>query len=122
MSSFTAHRTLRGPLVLANRSRLLKDVHTSGEPFQRLADLLRCVEALGLLEDVFASEETLHRLGDLLGGVEGLGLLEDVLASEKTVDGLAHLLAARNPVRIQWAGAGVVNAGDGSVADGAHHY
>ena len=92
VSGFAAECTLCGALVLADNGGLLEDVHTSGETFQGLGDLLSRVEGLGLLEDVQASSQTLQRLAGLLGRVEGLGLLEDVLAPEQALQGLADLL------------------------------
>ena len=91
VSGFFAECTLCVALVLANNGGFLEDVHTSGEAFQSLGDLLGRVEGLGLLEDVLAPEQTLQGLADLLGCVEGLGFLEDVLAPEQTLQGLADL-------------------------------
>ena len=71
VSGFAAECTLRVALVLANNGGLLEDVHTSGEAFQSLGDLLRRVEGLGFLEDVLASSQTLQRLADLLGDLLG---------------------------------------------------
>ena len=71
VSGFVAECTLCVALVLANNGGLLEDVHTSGEAFQSLGDLLSRVEGLGFLEDVLASSQTLQRLADLLGDLLG---------------------------------------------------
>ena len=62
MSGFAAECALCVALVLANNGGLLEDVHTSGEAFQGLGDLLRRVEGLGVLEDVLAAGQSLQRL------------------------------------------------------------
>ena len=92
VSGFAAECALCVALVLANNGGLLEDVHTSGEAFQSLGDLLGRVEGLGLLEDVLAPEQSLQGLADLLGCVEGLGFLEDVLASSQALQRFADLL------------------------------
>ena len=138
VSGFFAECTLCVALVLANNGGFLEDVHTSGEAFQSLGDLLGRVEGLGLLEDVLAPEQTLQGLADLFGCVEGLGFLEDVLAPEKTLQRLADLLGdllgrlasgvgdavgdTHREVNIQWASPRVVDAGERSITDRANHY